>query len=559
MDIFDCARIILDRVLKFDPVNARKIVGYLLMQNHCEPEMARLASCPDHIIAEVILGAKIQMMALNSAMTSIPQPHVAPPQGLAYFPGFPPTSPPPPPPPPPRNFQVQPTYCDPQFAAGNVNQEFMGVSYLDSVTELQKQAQMLSLENPLDHVNTGTRGVLVNDYNNGFDSSVVNYGGRSAKRSSNSNPSEFPVKICHYFSKGNCRNGSNCRYFHGHVPHESFSSQVHMHGNGDNEDQVISPRSLAQVESEIIELLKQKRGDPMSIASLPMAYFERYKKVLQAQGYLTESQRHGKSGYSLTKLLARLNSIRLIDRPHGQHSVVLAEDAPKYTQTGEVQSISAARQLYLTFPADSTFTEEDVASYFNTIGHVDDVRIPCQNRRMFGFVTFAHPKTVRNILERGGPHFVRGARVLVKPYIEREKRYQDRVEEKDRVEHLPCCPRYYTNVDSELDLIARELGKRRQIARRQWMEEVQAFEYHQRSLEQLQFSQRGFPVTGFSADGLRVPDDRFNFQPAEVLNYSMNNIYMTAETNSSEGSSNGVHHLPTVDCLPEEFPIENNN
>ncbi|KAI5432831.1 zinc finger CCCH domain-containing protein 18 [Lathyrus oleraceus] len=548
MDILDCARIILDRVLKFDPDNARQIVGYLLMQNQGGPEIARLASCPDHIMAEVVLSAKIQMLALNPGMTSIPPPNVAPPRGLAYFPGFTPSSPP------PRNFQVQSTYCDPQFAASNVNQEFMGVSYLDSVTELQKQAEMLSLENSLDPVNIGPRGGLVNDYNNGFDSSVVSFGGRSTKRFSNSNPSEFPVKICHYFNKGYCRHGSNCRYFHGHVPHESFSSPMHMHGNGDNacnEDQVISPRSLAQIESEIIELLKQKRGNPMSIASLPMAYFERYKKALQAEGYLTESQRHGKSGYSLTKLLARLNSIRLIGRPHGQHAVILAEDAPKYIQSGDlVQTISAARQLYMTFPADSTFTEEDVANYFNQIGHVDDVRIPCQHKRMFGFVTFAHVETVRGILEKGNPHFVRGSRVLVKPYRERTRRNQD------RVEHVPCCPRYYANVDSELDLIPRELGKHRQmhrqITRRQWMEEAQAFEYHKRSLEQLQFAQQGFPVAGFPADGLRVPDDRFNFQPAEALNYRMNNIYKTAETNSSE-ASNEVH------CLPDEFPIENNN
>ena len=42
---------------------------------------------------------------------------------------------------------------------------------------------------------------------------------------------------------------------------------------------------------------------------------DRYGKTLQAEGYLIESQRHGRAGYSLTKLLARLdNNIRLIDR-----------------------------------------------------------------------------------------------------------------------------------------------------------------------------------------------------------------------------------------------------
>lgn len=40
---------------------------------------------------------------------------------------------------------------------------------------------------------------------------------------------------------------------------------------------------------------------------------------------------------------------------------------------------------------------------------------------MFGFVTFADPETVKMILEKGNPHYVRGSRVLVKPYKEKAK------------------------------------------------------------------------------------------------------------------------------------------
>ncbi|KAL0460940.1 UNVERIFIED_CONTAM: Zinc finger CCCH domain-containing protein 22 [Sesamum latifolium] len=53
----------------------------------------------------------------------------------------------------------------------------------------------------------------------------------------------------------------------------------------------------------------------------------------------------------------------------------------------------SSRQIYLTFPADSTFKEEDVSSYFSLFGPVEDVRIPYQQKRMFGFVTFAYPET----------------------------------------------------------------------------------------------------------------------------------------------------------------------
>lgn len=49
------------------------------------------------------------------------------------------------------------------------------------------------------------------------------------------------------------------------------------------------------------------------------------------------------------------------------------------------------------------------------------MRIPCQQKRMFGFVTFVFADTVRHILNKGNPHFVSGARVLVKPYREKYK------------------------------------------------------------------------------------------------------------------------------------------
>ena len=63
-----------------------------------------------------------------------------------------------------------------------------------------------------------------------------------------------------------------------------------------------------------------------------------------------------------------------------------------------------------------------VFSYFrSTFGPVEDVRIPSQQKRMFGFVTFFSADTVKMILAKGNPHFVCGARVLVKPYREKSK------------------------------------------------------------------------------------------------------------------------------------------
>lgn len=60
-------------------------------------------------------------------------------------------------------------------------------------------------------------------------------------------------------------------------------------------------------------------------------------------------------------------------RPHGQHSVILAEDVPKCMEyIGEKNKhggfIACSCQIYVTFPADSTFTEQDVSTYFRQGG-----------------------------------------------------------------------------------------------------------------------------------------------------------------------------------------------
>uniref|UniRef100_J3NAY7 RRM domain-containing protein n=1 Tax=Oryza brachyantha TaxID=4533 RepID=J3NAY7_ORYBR len=104
-----------------------------------------------------------------------------------------------------------------------------------------------------------------------------------------------------------------------------------------------------------------------------------------------------------------------------------SEDIQKYSaQTPQIDKSDwinnhNARQIYLTFSPDSIFSKEDVFNYFSIYGMVQDVRIPYQEKRMFGFVTFACQMTVKLILARGNPHYICDARILVKPYKEKEK------------------------------------------------------------------------------------------------------------------------------------------
>ncbi|EOY12131.1 RNA binding protein, putative isoform 3, partial [Theobroma cacao] len=506
MEFSDCTRVLFNRIWKLEPENAAKVIGILLLQGYGDQEMVQLAMCPDMVIQEVIYKAKaeLQQLPLKSGSPPIsPSMNSAP--GSEFPSQFTSFSPPVSSRPflSPRSFQVTSPYWEQQLAAKH-NSDFMPSAYLDSASELQSQSQLLSLEEQIESLNLGNGG-FSNDYCYS-DAVLGNLGVRTERR--HQNLPDFPVKTCHYFNKGYCKHGSNCRYFHGQVS-DNFP---HMFGNNSmdavNEDPFIS---LENLELEIVELLKSRRGEPVSIASLPLLYYEKYGKVLQADGYLTESQRHGKAGYSLTKLLARLkNSIRVIDRPHGQHSVILAEDAPKYMENRNDRSdpgpiVSGSRQIYLTFPAESTFTEDDVSNYFSNYGQVEDVRIPCQQKRMFGFVTFVSADTVKMILAKGNPHYVCGARVLVKPYREKSKlvdrKYQDRIE----------SPMYYSphyiDMEPELHSIPRGYAMSR-LFRKQFIEDPeQIFELERRrplEMHMTQKSQAHQSYFGYSMDGLKV-------------------------------------------------------
>lgn len=304
MDFSESTKVVYNRIQKIEPENVSKIIGYLLLQDHGERDMIRLAFSPDNLIQSLINKAKNELglckMAVSSPISPSPVNQVPvsdlPLQFTPYTPNLsrPISS--------PTTLGGVNPFRDVQLAGDQQplqTVDFVPPGYSDSAIEdyrLQNQMQFLPE----------------------FSSNYCYHEPALSVRTSRRSPSlpEFPLKVCHYFNKGFCKHGSNCRYFHGHPMPESFSQFFNANSNDlSNDEHVVSPGSLEKLEVEIIELLKSRRGFPISIASLPMMYYEKYGRTLQAEGYLTESQRHGKAGYSLTKLLARLkNSIRLIDR-----------------------------------------------------------------------------------------------------------------------------------------------------------------------------------------------------------------------------------------------------
>lgn len=560
MDLSEATRIVFKKIQKLEPENVTKIIGYLLLHDHGDQEMIRLAFGPDKLIHTLINKVKIELGNVPKSAISVSNFPSFTPKGLEPISNIPPQFMPCLPAS-PRQFPSPATsrfpgpYWNPQLAPEQPqiqNSDFIPYNGCpDSMPEdygLVNQNQFLNFEDQLEPVNPGVAGFpttyLIADAAPG--------GGRVGRRSQ-SFP-EFPTKACLYFNKGFCKHGNSCRYLHGHSLPESFNPVFGPNSiEFVNDGHIFSHGSLENLELEIIELLKSRRGHPISIASLPLIYYEKYGKVLQAEGYLTESQRHGKAGYSLTKLLARLkNNICVIDscRPHGQHAVILAEDASKYMENRGERSdpgpiVSGSRQIYLTFPAESSFTEEDVSNYFSTFGPVEDVRIPCQQKRMFGFVTFSSLDTVKMILSKGNPHFVCGARVLVKPYREKTKFFDRKYSEK--VESP-----YFLDVDSDFHSMRRESETSRYF--RNQLSDYQLIELERRHFSELQDVLK--PVnTSFvhSMNELKLSEDHSRFPSVERFNHVLD-VLTDGSTSDDQARNVGTDNIVPASSVELDLP-----
>ncbi|XP_015583939.2 zinc finger CCCH domain-containing protein 18 isoform X1 [Ricinus communis] len=563
MDFTESTKVVYNRIQKLEPENVSKIIGYLLLQDHSEREMIRLAFSPDNLIYSLITKAKSDL-GLNKPALSAPispsQVNTSPVSDIPLqFTPFSPASAHPISSP-AASRRTASAYWDAQVTGDQQqvpNLDFGSPGYSDTVPEdyrLQNHMQFLTLDDQFEFAHS-----VNSDFSSNYFFSEPALGPRTNRRS----PSlpEFPLKICHYFSKGYCKHGNNCRYVHGHPMPEGFSQIFSTKSNDfSNDEHVVSPGSLEKLEMELAELLKSRRGMPVSIASLPMMYYEKYGKTLQAEGYLTESQRHGKAGYSLTKLLARLkNSIRVIDRckiPHGQHSVILEEDVPKYLEyVGERNDpggiVAGSRQIYLTFPAESIFTEHDVSIYFSKFGPVQDVRIPCQQKRMFGFVTFIFVETVKQILAKGNPHYVCGARVLVKPYREKSRLIDRKFSEK--LQHPMYNSSHFIDGDSELHPMP-TISDNSRLLRKQLMEENEhALEFERRRLLEFHLGPKSLnhqSYLGCSMDELKLSEEHAEFPSAERFNYLLDVLnngsssegkFRRISTNYNDQDSQGIN------------------
>ncbi|GMH27029.1 hypothetical protein Nepgr_028872 [Nepenthes gracilis] len=232
-------------------------------------------------------------------------------------------------------------------------------------------------------------------------------------------------KPCLYFARGYCKNGASCRFVHGGSSDSDGLAAAQSKFEMDQCHEFVRSKTMQhQNLMTVSRLLAPENTLPFS-ANKGMNYLVQQQQI--------ESQRAA-AALIMGEDMLQSNRYRL--------------DRNEFFVNGRGDSIGS-RQIYLTFPADSTFREEDVSNYFRIYGPVQDVRIPYQQKRMFGFVTFAYPETVKTILAKGNPHFVCDARVLVKPYKEKGKvpdKYRKQQQQMDRREYSACNP--VTAIDS---------------------------------------------------------------------------------------------------------------
>ncbi|KAK2974121.1 hypothetical protein RJ640_025470 [Escallonia rubra] len=469
MDAYEATRIVFSRIQNLDPENASKIMGLLLIQDHGEKEMIRLAFGPESVLHSVILKARKELGVSSSNSPATPSTPSSPsplnnPVSLArqnssssvgssrLLNGI--TLPSPLSiPNPSSSWAAASSFADfqnPEDLSSTSSctshytnfSSYSGISNLsmgsssskmnssaspfygggepDLIDELQLQDQLsflndgsppLGPKGPVFYYpdstsspnGSGGDGMVFPPYGGGWGGNGLHHR-RSCSVSEINLGSDDPSggfgwKPCLYYARGYCKNGTSCRFVH----------------EPDGGSVVGSPSKMEMME-HCQELLRSKSAHQQRLAAASQ---------LMASGNFPYSASNKCTNF----LLQQQN-----DSPRAAAALMMGEEMQKFGRSprgidrseffmngGSGIMNPGSRQIYLTFPADSTFREEDVSNYFSIYGPVQDVRIPYQQKRMFGFVTFVYPETVKVILAKGNPHFVCDARVLVKPYKEKGK------------------------------------------------------------------------------------------------------------------------------------------
>lgn len=480
MDTYEATKIVLSRIQTLDPENASRITGYILIQDQGEKEMIRLAFSPESLLLSYVNQAKA-CLGISSNTCSTPSTPSSP---SPFSSNSNPIS----------SSRPNPfSQTSPRIIIPNNNRFHLGAnnntsspsspwstssrssrsaaaaaaSYAavvngggggstntasgssspslslpffnnngsdlsgDEFGNVQVQDQLSFLEESLDPIvsPSGRSDSVLFPYGNCEDSPAHHHHPQLHRRSCSVNDvflggddtggsgnGGFGWRPCLYFARGFCKNGNSCKFLHG----GGGDSTSPDGGGGVGPMMVGSPSKIDGIDELLrLKALHQQRFAAQQLlasgAPPPFAYNK-------CMNFLNDNQRSAAAALMMGDEFHKFGRCR--------------PERSEFSAMGLGGSASSAsRQIYLTFPADSTFKEEDVSNYFSMFGPVQDVRIPYQQKRMFGFVTFVYPETVKQILAKGNPHFVCDSRVLVKPYKEKGK-VPDKKQHQQQQPHL---------------------------------------------------------------------------------------------------------------------------
>ncbi|KAI6669589.1 hypothetical protein NL676_004474 [Syzygium grande] len=426
MDSYEATRLVFSRIQSLDPDSASKIMGYILLQDQGDKEMARLALAPDPLLRALILKAKshlsLSLSGTSSSTSTTPSSPSSAALNLNPISRRPITH--------HHSLSIPSARSTPSYAnvVNGVTHNTTPNIPSDPVDDYQLQDHLSFLNDPksddlydprLEFAPNGDSGL---SHRRSYSIPGMRLGSYGAGEEPGL--SGFGWRPCLYFARGFCKNGTSCRFLHGDSGDCTDASAAVNVGSPVkfSELEQFGPELAARSKAAVVaqqQRLKLLAG--ASASSLP--YNSCVDLFLQQQ---SDAQRSNAPEFMLREEVHKFGYIQ--------------SERSDFSGLGLGGASSpGSRQIYLTFPADSTFREEDVSNYFSNYGPVQDVRIPYQQKRMFGFVTFVYAETVKLILAKGNPHFVCDSRVLVKPYKEKGK-IADRKQQQfmERGEYSAC-------------------------------------------------------------------------------------------------------------------------
>ncbi|KAH9774321.1 zinc finger CCCH domain-containing protein 53 [Citrus sinensis] len=395
MDGYEATRIVFSRIQNLDPENASKIMGLLLLQDHGEKEMIRLAFGPEALVHSVILKARKELVRAsnspNSPSTpSSPSPFLARqnssssrllgsnnlppltiPSGTSWSTAV--TDLPNPDDLIPQTTTTMNSSALPFYGNGT------GSGSSDVIDEYQLQDQLSFLNESSQNLGNKNQDLfypsqmdLSSSPPNGATDSMLfpSYwgGGSSVHRrscsvsdvlgsSSDDLNSGLGWRPCLYFARGYCKNGSSCRFVHG-----GETGSGNLMGSDGAATLVGSPSKMEPID-HCHELLRSKSAAAAQVQ----------QQRLAAASQLMGSSSFPYSPKSMNLFLQQQQNDT--QRAAAAAALMLNEDMHKFGRSrlerndfsinGSAGIVNpASRQIYLTFPADSTFREEDVSNYF---------------------------------------------------------------------------------------------------------------------------------------------------------------------------------------------------